>query len=616
MELLEQLYASYWAWAFGIAAAFYSTMAWIGRHHINQDAKDTLTLWLMGANAASWSHHFCNLFDAIFGEKHLSWRCFVRSSIASVLAVLALYLLFAQVLGVLDERMLGELDLWQAILLGAAINIIPDYISLFETRWLLKQFERVTSFPAQLLVLLGDLVLSGAIIWAGVTVFHVARGAAPPGPVEMLALFSIFSVFFYSTFLTSVWAWLYCASSWFMRLFAQTPLGRILPIDKTPLRQVGLVGGAIVFAVCLILGPVSKASETGMVSAFDEMLCDTLGGRLCLHLARRPVDGDEGYAKLSQFCAEANPWECYARVLEFFEGDAVQTSALWERGCDAGYGESCHYLADIRQYVEGSETAMTSAADLYGKSCVLDVARSCTAQGLVLADGQGYARIADPEAAIAAYDRGCLLGDAEGCTLLGAAHHEGHGALWDDEIALGYLVEGCNGGHAAGCTVQGDVLMKLERPQDAANAYWQGCLGRDAPGCDALGELLEKGAAAPPQVDVSAVSAFRDGCRYRSAAACEKYGTLSGMRQPRDMDAAEFLEAVRAIAWNEMGCADGEATDCSLLGSNYASGNIIPQDLEKARELLGRACSGGVGWACVRLYLEEPVGTMPRTTVP
>lgn len=616
MELLEGLYASYWAWAFGIAAAFYSTMSWIGRHHINQDAKDTLTLWLMGVNADSWSHHFCNLFDAIFGEKHLSWRCFVRSSIASVLAVLALYLLFAQVLGVLDERMLGELDLWQAILLGAAINIIPDYISLFETRWLLKQFERVTSFPAQLLVLLGDLVLSGAIIWLGVTVFHVARGAAPPGPVEMLALFSIFSVFFYSTFLTSVWAWLYCASSWFMRLFVQTPLGRILPIERTPLRQVGLVGGAIVFAVCLILGPVSKASESGMVSAFDEMLCDMLGGRLCLHLARRQVDGDDGYAKLSQFCAEANPWECYARVLEFFEGDAAQTSALWERGCEAGYGESCHYLADIRQFVEGSEDAMRSAVDLYGKSCALDVARSCTARGLVLADGHGYASLADAEAAAMAYNKACALGDAEGCTMLGEAHHEGRGVLWDGEVALGFLIEGCSGGHAPGCTVKGDVLVSLGRPQDAAEAYWQGCDNRDAPGCTALGDLLERGDAAPPRPEVTGFEAYREGCTLRSDTACQKYWTLAGMRQPSDMDTEEFLQRVRSIAWNEKRCSDGVALDCSMLGASYASGKIIPQDLDRARELMGKGCSGGVGWACVRLFMEEPVGTVPRTTAP
>ena len=36
-----------------------------------------------------WSTAFMKMFDGIFGEKHLTWRCFIRSSIASFLCFIA-----------------------------------------------------------------------------------------------------------------------------------------------------------------------------------------------------------------------------------------------------------------------------------------------------------------------------------------------------------------------------------------------------------------------------------------------------------------------------------------------------------------------------------------------
>src|SRR5512132_2350140 len=86
------LLQSYWTWAFGIAASFYVAMRFFGGH-LSQGAKDNLALWLMGAYDSTWTQHFCKLFDTVFCEKHLSWRCLFRSAIASVLAVLALWAL-------------------------------------------------------------------------------------------------------------------------------------------------------------------------------------------------------------------------------------------------------------------------------------------------------------------------------------------------------------------------------------------------------------------------------------------------------------------------------------------------------------------------------------------
>ncbi|CAN0312320.1 unnamed protein product, partial [Chrysoparadoxa australica] len=182
------------------------------------DKKAALSLWLEGSYQSTWATQFCTMFDRIFGDQHWRLRCVSLSALASVLAVLALWLLFDRILGLISLRADTGLSLWQALLLGAAINIIPDYISLYETRWLLKQFERIRNPIGQFLVLIADAVVTGLIIFLGIKAYLWITGTPQISVVEMMALISIYAVFFYSTFLTSIWAWAYCLSSWLSRL--------------------------------------------------------------------------------------------------------------------------------------------------------------------------------------------------------------------------------------------------------------------------------------------------------------------------------------------------------------------------------------------------------------
>ena len=48
---------------------------------------------------------------------------------------------------------------------------------------------------------------------------------------EILGVFSVFSVLFYSTFLTSVWTWGYIFSTWVLRLFTRARLAELLAVD-------------------------------------------------------------------------------------------------------------------------------------------------------------------------------------------------------------------------------------------------------------------------------------------------------------------------------------------------------------------------------------------------
>src|SRR5690349_8391160 len=63
------------------------------------DAKGEVAAWIRqlqaGAPLRRLAHFFTASFDAVFGTKHLSWRCFYRSCVASLVVVICLYLLWA-----------------------------------------------------------------------------------------------------------------------------------------------------------------------------------------------------------------------------------------------------------------------------------------------------------------------------------------------------------------------------------------------------------------------------------------------------------------------------------------------------------------------------------------
>ena len=180
----------YWSFVFGAAYSFYRFMLWLGGH-FKEDLKKDLTDWLTGKYECTWASQFCRLFDTAFGERHNSTKRITRSAIASVLAVIFLYVFFAHILGVLGSRTFGTLSLWQALLIGAAINIIPDYISLIETRWLLEKFTQVKSVIGQLLLLFIDVCFSAVIIFIGIYIysFLFLKTDDTPSFIEIIAFF-------------------------------------------------------------------------------------------------------------------------------------------------------------------------------------------------------------------------------------------------------------------------------------------------------------------------------------------------------------------------------------------------------------------------------------------
>jgi hypothetical protein len=138
----------------------------------SKDDKLRVARWLKSLetpDATPWPSHFAIFFDRLFGSQHISWRRFSRSSAASVVSlslVLLIWIaLYPNQAAYALERSVFK---WQAIVmfvgLAAAINTIPDYLSLAKTRILIAHVSKNYSIFFLALTMASDVVATGVIV--------------------------------------------------------------------------------------------------------------------------------------------------------------------------------------------------------------------------------------------------------------------------------------------------------------------------------------------------------------------------------------------------------------------------------------------------------------------
>jgi hypothetical protein len=122
---------------------------------LSDDTKREIAHWLLGIQTAkmltSWPDTLASVFDRVFGTKHLSWRCFWRSSVASVASVgvisFVLFLARPEIFRPIYIRFRDRPLIWVTCVIVA--NIIPDYVSLLESRlvlsWIKARFRSLHS---------------------------------------------------------------------------------------------------------------------------------------------------------------------------------------------------------------------------------------------------------------------------------------------------------------------------------------------------------------------------------------------------------------------------------------------------------------------------------------
>lgn len=171
---------------------------------------------------------FIEAFDRIFGKRHLTFRCFSRSCVASIMAVFVLTIMWAVLDPTSCEGYLSRFPTIEAIsgifILALILNIFPDYISLLETRWILH-LAAEADIKRLIALLLIDVIITGGIFAFGAAIFFLL---SPLGTDEYLQFMStgiqfmpinpgglVPGIFFYSTYFTSVWLYMFIASRGF-----------------------------------------------------------------------------------------------------------------------------------------------------------------------------------------------------------------------------------------------------------------------------------------------------------------------------------------------------------------------------------------------------------------
>lgn len=362
-----------WVWAATLGGSM-SAITVIA-FKLSKGTEDDLVRWLTGKqDEATWAKSFNQLFDGIFGPSPFTLRFTCASILASLLSVVVLFALMDN-FGSLGLRARSDLSLGATLVSALAVNLVADYLSLLETRFLLRRMPR--NWVLQAGVLFAGAIFSGLIIWVAIALY--LRSPLYVGQAEsfaeVLGLFSIFSVLFYSTFLTSVLSWGYVLSAWIMRLATRMRLASWTGVTDHPVTVLTSLLGLIVFAgALLVAAPLQK--NAGGLSLADALLCRISEDRVCLKVADLSDSPAQKLSMINQLCR-------------------------------------------MREYQDCILTGRIRADQLIGQLqalCDRQVAVACTNLGYL--HGEGIGTAADPAAAARLYRQGCELGYEPACSLV------------------------------------------------------------------------------------------------------------------------------------------------------------------------------------------------------
>jgi hypothetical protein len=274
----------------------------LGERLASQRAKDALSKWLVSFDiqkAKAVPDGTQQIFDRIFGKRHFTLRCFIRSSAFSLGAVgfiaVLLFLIdpkeFKRKLFVLPGNVFSPFSPLVDFLFWLAWSIVIDYVSLFKTRLILRIFTRLRRINATAAVpiMVIDYVVYVVIFCIGVTLLSLGTLAAARGEQGWTVLtggfpfivlnraidnfviapraFGIYEMFFWVGLVPSIWMWLYVLALFVTRLLLRsekliTWLRWGLDVEKNPFRSIGAVAAALAFiasvAIILVAAEVSR----------------------------------------------------------------------------------------------------------------------------------------------------------------------------------------------------------------------------------------------------------------------------------------------------------------------------------------------------------------------
>lgn len=237
----------------------------------SDDVRNRVSGWIRKLklpNNQRWPNAFIQIFDSLFGDRHFTAHCFFRSSIASMFFTLIFFILWMAIRPNEFESLFAQgwfIAIFGPLLFALIFNIIPDYVSLLETRLILKRMAETHSLSVIALLIVIDAILTTAlIVFVFFLIFFVIGDRTLSYIYDELVRaflleaeegFMSMGIYVYSTYLTSLWLWLYSLSGGLVRALGASgiSLKKFLDIDKHPLRSLGFVSMMLVTIAYLLL---------------------------------------------------------------------------------------------------------------------------------------------------------------------------------------------------------------------------------------------------------------------------------------------------------------------------------------------------------------------------
>jgi hypothetical protein len=161
---------------------------------LTDKTKFEMAVWLVGVKTADrvpWPETFATTFDRVFGARHLSGKCFLRSCIATLFfCVICVGVGFLKWQG----RMVSSA--WEIPSLSmtvAGFLFLFDYISLLESRYILRLMARWKGAMPTVGLLLADLLATGITGAAPMVYVASKEFAALSGLPSIYKQFSLLS---------------------------------------------------------------------------------------------------------------------------------------------------------------------------------------------------------------------------------------------------------------------------------------------------------------------------------------------------------------------------------------------------------------------------------------
>jgi len=248
---------------------------------------------------------------------------------------------------------------------------------------------------------------------------------------------------------------------------------------------------------------------------------------------------------------------------------------LLEIACGQDDLPACSFLAGLYVRESRGKPSLARAHDLAAHACGLRFGAACTQLGEVIRYQDG-----DQRTMVEAFEKGCALGDAEGCELYGVAQ-EDKGATADGNGVDAALARACELGRLSGCHhLARKRFRQPETRPEAAALMLRSCQGGHAASCEYITIWLAPLISA--NADCTRVAPLADtACRAKRGSACA-VSDVCKLAIPHE--AGPALERLRAA------CDHGEALAC-LYWADAESVRTQPKpDLESLFQAYGVGC--------------------------